>query len=288
MPCRSFADRAAGGPQGDLGFPASNETDGGISPTSRIATFAAAVGGAESITVLPHDTAWGLPTPFSRRMARNLQLLAAEESNLGRVADPAGGSWYVESLTDQLAAKAWARFQQLEAAGGMAQALADGLVAQWVDETTAARAVRLANRRQPITGVSMFPAVNETPLDVRPRPESPVFGGLAPRRDSEVFEGLRDRVAAADPQPQVFLACLGARPDERLRRHYENRERDYLLIAQGTRPLLDDQRRGHAARQTADRRVYSVYPADNGEECKQLPGKNQHCQQSNAPVGDKL
>ena len=76
--------------------------------------------------------------------------------------------------------------------------------------------------------------------------------------------------------------------DERLRRHYKHRERDYLLISQGTRPLLNDQRRGHAARQTADRRVYSVYPADNGEECKQLPGKNQHRQQSNAPVGDKL
>ena len=178
-----------------------------------IATFAAAAGGAESITVLPHDTAWGLPTDFSRRMARNIQLLAAEESNLGRVADPAGGSWYVESLTDQLAGRAWARFGEIEAAGGMTVALADGRVAEWIDATVAARDVRLANRRQPITGVSMFPAVNETPLDVRPRPQRPVLGGLTPRRDSEVFEGLRDRVAAADPQPQVFLACLGARRD---------------------------------------------------------------------------
>lgn len=76
-----------------------------------IATFAAAAGGAESITVLPHDTAWGLPTDFSRRMARNIQLWP-EESNLGRVADPAGGSWYVESLTDQLAGRAWARFRR--------------------------------------------------------------------------------------------------------------------------------------------------------------------------------
>ncbi|MFT4218872.1 MAG: methylmalonyl-CoA mutase family protein [Micropruina sp.] len=178
-----------------------------------IATFAASVGGAESITVLPHDTAWGLPTDFSRRMARNIQLLAAEESNLGRVADPAGGSWYVESLTDQLAGRAWARFGEIEAAGGMAAALADGRVAEWIDATVAARGVRLANRRQPITGVSMFPGVNEQPLDVRPRPARPVFGGLTPRRDSEVFEALRDRVAAADPTPQVFLACLGARRD---------------------------------------------------------------------------
>lgn len=193
-----------------------------------IATFAAAVGGAESITVLPHDTAWGLPTPFSRRMARNLQLLAAEESNLGRVADPAGGSWYVESLTDQLAAKAWARFQQLEAAGGMAQALADGLVAQWLDETTAARAVRLANRRQPITGVSMFPGSNEQPLDVRPRPEAPANGGLQAHRDSEVFEALRDRVATADPKPVVFMACLGARRDFGPREQFTS---NVLLVA---------------------------------------------------------
>ena len=178
-----------------------------------IATFAAAAGGAESITVLPHDTAWGLPTDFSRRMARNVQLLAAEESNLGRVTDPAGGSWYVESITDQLAQRAWARFGELEAAGGMAAALADGRVADWIGATVSARAQRLATRKQPITGVSMFPAGVEQPLDVRPRPEQPVLKGLQPHRDSEMFEALRDRVAASARKPVVFLACLGARRD---------------------------------------------------------------------------
>ena len=101
---------------------------------------------------------------------------------------------------------------------------------------------------------------------------------------------FRERLTRGEQTRGLFLyaQCRRRAADERLRRHYENRKRDYLLIAQGTRPLLNDQRRGHAARQTADRRVYSVYPADNGEECKQLPGKNQHRQQSNAPVGDKL
>ncbi|MFT4297510.1 MAG: methylmalonyl-CoA mutase family protein [Micropruina sp.] len=198
-----------------------------------IATFAASVGGAESVTVLPHDTAWGLPTDFSRRMARNIQLLAAEESNLGRVADPAGGSWYVESLTDQLAGRAWARFGEIEAAGGMAAALADGRVADWIGSTVAARGVRLANRRQPITGVSMFPGSNEQPLEVRPRPERPVFGGLVPRRDSEVFEALRDRVAAATSKPQVFLACLGARRDFGPREQFTS---NVLLVAGIERP----------------------------------------------------
>ncbi len=71
-----------------------------------ISTFAAAVGGAEAITVLPFDTAWGLPNDFSRRVARNTQIVLAEESNIGRVNDPAGGAWYIESLTRQIAEQA--------------------------------------------------------------------------------------------------------------------------------------------------------------------------------------
>ncbi|MBK8447738.1 MAG: methylmalonyl-CoA mutase small subunit [Micropruina sp.] len=193
-----------------------------------IATFAGAVGGAESITVLPHDTAWGLPTDFSRRMARNIQLLAAEESNLGRVADPAGGSWYVESLTDQLAERAWKRFQEIEAIGGMAKALADGHIAESIDATVAARAVRLANRRQPITGVSMFPNASEQPLEVRPRPTAPTYGGLQPRRDSEIFEALRDRVNADADKAKVFMACLGARRDFGPREQFTS---NVLLVA---------------------------------------------------------
>ena len=178
-----------------------------------IATFAAAVGGAEIITCLPFDTAQGLPDEFSRRMARNTQVLAAEESNIGKVSDPAGGAWFVESLTDQLAAKAWEVFQQIEAAGGMAAALTSGLVAERIAAANAARAKRLADRSQPLTGVSMFPNPAEEPLTVRPRPAAPARAGLVPHRDSEVFEALRDRAAAADPRPAVFQACLGARRD---------------------------------------------------------------------------
>ncbi len=177
-----------------------------------IATFAAAVGGAEVVTTLPFDTAHGLPTEFSRRMARNTQLIAAEESNLGRVSDPAGGAWFVESMTDQLAEKAWALFQSIEAAGGMAAALASGAVAEQIAGVNAERAKRLASRKQPITGVSMFPLAEEPELTATPRPAAPQRGGLKPVRDSEVFEGLRDRVAAAG-KPPVFLACLGERRD---------------------------------------------------------------------------
>ncbi|MGB7962833.1 MAG: methylmalonyl-CoA mutase family protein, partial [Propionicimonas sp.] len=177
-----------------------------------IATFSAAVGGAEAITCLPFDTAQGLPDSFSRRMARNIQLVAAEESNVGRVNDPAGGSWYVETLTDQLAGQSWNEFQAIEAAGGMVAALASGLVAQKIAATTAERTKRLASRKQPITGVSMFPLKDEQPLPIKARPASAATG-LKPVRDSEVFEALRDRAGAAEEKPKVFLACLGARRD---------------------------------------------------------------------------
>ncbi|MFZ0530674.1 MAG: methylmalonyl-CoA mutase small subunit [Propionicimonas sp.] len=177
-----------------------------------IATFSAAVGGAEAITTLPFDTAVGLPDEFSRRMARNTQLLAAEESNIGRVNDPAGGSWYVETVTDQLAQQAWTAFQAIEAAGGQVAALENGLVAERIAATTAERTKRLATRKQPITGVSMFPQKDEQPITAKPRPVVEA-SGLKPVRDAEVFEALRDRANAAGEKPKVFLACLGARRD---------------------------------------------------------------------------
>ena len=178
-----------------------------------IATFAAAIGGAEIITTLPFDTALGLPDDYSRRMARNTQLVAGEEANIGRVNDPAGGSWYVENLTDQLAEKAWSVFTEIEAAGGMATALTSGLVADRIAATNLERARRLADRSQPLTGVSMFPKPDEEPRQVRPRPVAAVRGGLKPVRDAEVFEALRDRAAASAETPTAFLACLGARRD---------------------------------------------------------------------------
>ncbi|MDR1212899.1 MAG: methylmalonyl-CoA mutase family protein [Propionibacteriaceae bacterium] len=183
-----------------------------------IAAFAAAAGGAEAITVLPHDTAYGLPTKFSRRLARNIQLLVGEESHLGKVKDPAGGAWFVESITDQLAQKAWAKVQELEAAGGFAAVLASGAIAQQIDQVTAERTKRLATRKLPLTGVSMFPKQDEEPLtDFVPRPPRPDWAGLQPRRDAEVFEALRDRstahAKASGSKPTVLLALLGARRD---------------------------------------------------------------------------
>ncbi len=180
-----------------------------------LSSFAAAAGGAEIQTVLPLDTVIGLPNELSRRIARNVQVLLAEESNVGRVNDPAGGSYYVENMTQQLSEKAWALFGTLDEQG-MAQAVANGTVAAQLEETNQARSKQLATRKIPLTGVSMFPNSHETPLERAPRPEAPELGGIVPIRDAAVFEDLRDRstaAASAGKAPKVLLACLGARRD---------------------------------------------------------------------------
>lgn len=117
------------------------------------AGFAAAVGGADAIVMGAYSDAIGLPTAFARRQARNTQLVLMEEAHLGRVADPAGGCAYLETLTDQMARAAWGGFQAIEAAGGLAKALSDGVVAQAV---TATRDALLAQPRK-ILGVTVFP-----------------------------------------------------------------------------------------------------------------------------------
>ncbi|WP_433442440.1 methylmalonyl-CoA mutase family protein [Nonomuraea sp. CA-141351] len=139
-----------------------------------LACFAAGVGGADAVTVQPFDACLGLPDAFSRRIARNTQSLLLEESGLGHVVDPAGGSWYVERRTADLAERAWAWFQEIEAAGGITEA--GGLVSGRIAATRARRDDDIAHRRFPITGVSEFPNVHEKPV----RPPSPAgTSGLA-------------------------------------------------------------------------------------------------------------
>ncbi|GHE10688.1 methylmalonyl-CoA mutase subunit beta [Klenkia taihuensis] len=174
-----------------------------------VAAFAAGVGGADAITVAPFDAALGLPDPFARRIARNTQSLLLEESHLGRVLDPAGGSWYVESLTDALAHAAWELFTELERAGGYAAALSSGLVAERTAAAWAARSGRLATREDAITGVSEFPNIAEKLPDRRPAPAVASGGGLPRVRAAQVFEDLRDRAEEPADRPAVYLATLG-------------------------------------------------------------------------------
>jgi len=177
-----------------------------------VATLAAGVGGADAVTVLPFDHALGLPDAFARRIARNTSTILVEESHLSRVIDPAGGSWYVERLTDELAHAGWEFFQWIEGIGGHAAALRSGRLGQDLANTWQARTAKLAERREPITGVSEFPHLAERPVERRPAPEPP-SGGLPRVRRDEAYEALRARsdahLAATGARPRVYLAAIG-------------------------------------------------------------------------------
>ncbi len=169
-----------------------------------LAAFGAGVGGADTVLVFPFDMAIpggfpGTARSFARRIARNTQLLLLEESHVGRVLDPAGGSWFVEDLTDQLAEQAWRRFQEIEAHGGFVDAR--DFIAGQIAEIATRRTDDIAHRRTSITGVNEFPNLAEPAL---PQAESRgIPGKLA--RYAAGFEALRDRSDA-------FLARTGARP----------------------------------------------------------------------------
>lgn len=173
-----------------------------------LACFGAGVGGADAITVLPFDSAIGQPDAFSARIARNTHAVLLEESKLAGVIDPAGGSWYVENLTDDLAKAAWREFTAIEAAGGIEAELASGALAGRLAETWEKRSKRLATRRDPITGVSEFPNLTEKTV-VRDPLDPVAEGGLPRHRYAEAFEALRDRSDARPTRPRVFLATLG-------------------------------------------------------------------------------
>jgi methylmalonyl-CoA mutase len=177
-----------------------------------VACLAAGVGGAQSLTVLPFDAAVGLPDDFARRIARNTQSILLDESHLGRVVDPAGGSWYVEQLTRDVARAAWGWFQEIERAAGLREALASGLVAERIGTAWEKRGKDIARRREPILGVSEFPNLGEERL-VRPTAPGPRGGGLPVVRRSEAFEELRARsdarLAASGSRPRMALIGLG-------------------------------------------------------------------------------
>ncbi len=156
----------------------------------------AAFGGADAVTVLPYTWALGAPDRFARRIARNTQLVLQEESALGRVVDPVGGSWYVEQLTAELAAKAWALFQDIESKGGIVSALTSGALQDDIARVAEARAKAVASGRQELTGVSVFPLLGEDGVKVAPNPApAPLTGKrqvrpLAPHRLAERVRGL--------------------------------------------------------------------------------------------------
>ncbi len=180
------------------------------------AAMAGALGGAEAVTVLPFDRALKDSDGFSRRVARNTQRILAEEAGLGLVADPAGGSAYVERLSEDLAAAAWAILQRIEGEGGVLEALKNGSVQAMIANVARRRSEQIARRQAQLTGVSAFPDLNERRRPAPTREASswrPVGGAieapLTPTRLGGGFERLRDAAEAGHERPTVFLAVLG-------------------------------------------------------------------------------
>jgi len=166
-----------------------------------VAAFAAGVGGADTVAVHTFDSAipggWpGTAASFARRMARNTQLLLLEESHIGRVLDPGGGSWFVEDLTHALAEESWKHFRDIESRGGFAAAR--DYLAEQIAQVRQTRSDDIAHRRTAVTGVNEYPNLSEIPL-----PPSDPQPGV--QRYAAAFEALRDRSDA-------YLAEHGARP----------------------------------------------------------------------------
>jgi methylmalonyl-CoA mutase len=182
-----------------------------------LAAFSAGVGGADTVLVHPFDVAIpggfpGTAASFARRIARNTQLLLLEESHIGRVLDPGGGSWFVEDLTKALAEEAWKHFQDIESRGGF-EAARDYVAGQ-IAEVADRRADDIAHRRTALTGVNEYPNLAEPPL-----PQSGSVDHVA--RYAAGFEELRNRSDAfldkTGSRPKALLVPLGPLAEHNIR-----------------------------------------------------------------------
>lgn len=127
--------------------------------------FSAVIGGVDSLDVTPFDAGVRRPDEFARRIARNVQLILQGECNLDKVVDPAGGSYYIETLTDEVARESWKRFQKIESEGGMVSALKTGSVQKDINATAAKRFEFADQRRQTYVGVNRYVNLEEKPLE---------------------------------------------------------------------------------------------------------------------------
>lgn len=198
-------------------------------------TFAAAVGGADSFTLLPFDACLGESDAEARRLAANTQAILARESHLGAVEDAAAGCGYLEGLTEELARAAWARFRELEQAGGFSAASASGLVERLVSESASAEERAVRTRRLAQVGVSEFPSLSEELPGRAPRRQP-----LTAERLAAPFEALRARsdahVERTGARPRAFLANLGSIPEHHARATFATN----LLAAGGIEALTND------------------------------------------------
>ncbi|CDH46608.1 methylmalonyl-CoA mutase family protein [Candidatus Contendibacter odensensis] len=163
--------------------------------------FSSAVGGCDSLHISPFDELLRTPDEFSRRIARNTHTVLREESHITRTVDPAGGSWYVENLTDSVGRKAWALFQEIEKQGGMVKALEAGWPQKQVADTATKRAANIAKRKDIFIGSNMYPNLKETRIE----PEAVDFAARQAERAAALSQY---RASANAGQKQAALDTL--------------------------------------------------------------------------------
>jgi methylmalonyl-CoA mutase len=231
-----------------------------------VAAFSAGIGGADAITVLPFTAALGLPDAFARRVARNTQAILLDESNLARVADPAAGAGGFEALTDALCEKAWGLFQEIEREGGILESLKGETLQGRIATVRAQREKAVATRREPITGTSEFPNINEADVTVlMPMPVTTEDAAQAPQpaaagaketsfsslvQMAERGTGLSELAGTASGPLPVNIAPL---PSMRIAEPYERLRdiSDVYRAKTGTRPKVFLANLGSAADFTA-------------------------------------
>lgn len=178
-------------------------------------TMSATIAGVHSVTVNPFDKHYNPKgSDFSRRIARNQQLLLKEESHFDKVVDPAGGSYYIEHLTQAIAEQGWKLFLEVEEQGGFAKLANEGKVQEAVNASNEARHKAVATRRENLLGTNIFPNFTETATEeTRAIDNSKVEGkeitALDKRRGASDFEELRLATEASGKTPKVFMLTIG-------------------------------------------------------------------------------
>ena len=175
--------------------------------------MSATIAGVHSLEVMPFDASFENPTEFSKRIARNVELLLKNESHFDQVVDPAGGSYYVENLTQSIAAEAWKLFLEIEEKGGYTEAYKAGLIVERIKASAAAKDKNIATRRQTLLGANQYPNFTEvagkeiTAESVtRKQGEGNV---LVPYRGAMAFEEMRLHVDRSGKEPKAFMLTCG-------------------------------------------------------------------------------
>lgn len=179
-----------------------------------IEAMAAAFGHTQSLHTNAMDEAVSLPTEFSARIARNTQLYLQNETEICRVVDPWGGSYYVEWLTDQLVRKAWAHIQEVESLGGMAKAIETGLPKMRIEEAAARKQAKIDSMQEPIIGLNLYKPEDERPIDILEVDNTVVRQNQLQRlqtlkrtrREDEVQKALEAITLATEKKDQNLLA----------------------------------------------------------------------------------